>query len=820
MDINLKQSLTKLMAKYNSMHSDSSSHDGRYYTKPQMDEFMSSIVTESALTDLKEQLDDEVTRATTAERTKAPINSPIFEGIPITTTPTLGNSTQQIATTEFVQLSIDDKILNSDAMIIKGTLGEGGTVTELPSTYKVGWSYKIVTEGEYAGQSCEVGDIITAFVSRNEGDIPIDSDWTVTQTNINGTIITGVKNEDGYIDINRIENAILVNHKDISVDGETNTSVLSFGSTFNPVTGIEYDSKGHITKLLTTSFTLPSYTMGSESSSGLTRLYTSSGQNTDGAMTQKAITDYVDNHSHNYAGSNTVGGDAINALKLSGYPISTSGTKDVWGTIPSIGGNNGIMGVGKYLDFHSTDASTVDYDVRITASISGLTISGTTEGTFSGPLLGNATSSSSCSGNSATATALTSSAGSLTKPIYFNEGKPEECSYTLGSACEKSYVDASLATSISSDDTGLMTQRAIYYGLPNINDSHSYTSDTTIYTPTSVGSSGYILKSEGSGAPSWADPSELSVGHASKLTTERMLTIGNTGKTFSGDKDVSWSLSEIGAAAAGHSHEYIPLNGTSSITGALKWNNTNYGIHLAGSYLQIGDLGDSNGGYTQIMNDCVAKYAMTVNGDLQVNSSLTLPTYSKIYETDNSVCFAGRVDYNSQGLQLNFYTDDQTFLTPISDGGTIFGSPETRWGQIYSTASTISTSDRNMKSNIKLIDNRYREMFYKLVPSSFTFNDGTSGRTHIGFISQDVESAMDEAGITAKEFGGFCKDIICHTVFDENGNPSRGPLLDENGHEQYVYSLRYEEFIALNTAMIQDLKSEIEELREKIDSLV
>ena len=41
---------------------------------------------------------------------------------------------------------------------------------------------------------------------------------------------------------------------------------------------------------------------------------------------------------------------------------------------------------------------------------------------------------------------------------------------------------------------------------------------------------------------------------AAQLTTARTLTIGNTGKSFNGSGDVSWSLAEIGAAASSHSH--------------------------------------------------------------------------------------------------------------------------------------------------------------------------------------------------------------------------------------------------------------------------
>ena len=55
---------------------------------------------------------------------------------------------------------------------------------------------------------------------------------------------------------------------------------------------------------------------------------------------------------------------------------------------------------------------------------------------------------------------------------------------------------------------------------------------------------------------------------ATKLATARTLTIGNTGKTFNGTANVSWSLGEIGAAAASHSHPYLPLSG-GTMTGAI-----------------------------------------------------------------------------------------------------------------------------------------------------------------------------------------------------------------------------------------------------------
>ena len=48
--------------------------------------------------------------------------------------------------------------------------------------------------------------------------------------------------------------------------------------------------------------------------------------------------------------------------------------------------------------------------------------------------------------------------------------------------------------------------------------------------------------------------------------TARTITIGNTAKSVNGSANVSWSLSEIGAAAASHTHNYIPASTGSSIS--------------------------------------------------------------------------------------------------------------------------------------------------------------------------------------------------------------------------------------------------------------
>ena len=64
----------------------------------------------------------------------------------------------------------------------------------------------------------------------------------------------------------------------------------------------------------------------------------------------------------------------------------------------------------------------------------------------------------SISGNADTATALTSSAGSSTQPIYFSNGKPVACSYTLAKSVPSNAVFTDTTYSVATDSAdGLMS---------------------------------------------------------------------------------------------------------------------------------------------------------------------------------------------------------------------------------------------------------------------------------------------------------------------------------------------------------------------------
>ena len=86
-------------------------------------------------------------------------------------------------------------------------------------------------------------------------------------------------------------------------------------------------------------------------------------------------------------------------------------------------------------------------------------------------------------------------------------------SYTLAAACAKAVTDVtnSTARTIVNNGQNLMTERAIYYGLPTINGVHNYNSGTNYYIPTTAGTNGYVLKSQGSGAPDWAEEYKVEI---------------------------------------------------------------------------------------------------------------------------------------------------------------------------------------------------------------------------------------------------------------------------------------------------------------------
>ena len=133
-------------------------------------------------------------------------------------------------------------------------------------------------------------------------------------------------------------------------------------------------------------------------------------------------------------------------------------------------------------------------------------------------------------------------------------------------------------------------------------------------------------------------------------------------------------------------------------------------------------------------------------------------------------------------------------VTPNSNNGAALGTSGYRWDDIWATNSNIQSSDRNIKKDIQYGLEEYDALFDAIKPVTFRYIDGTSGRTHMGIIAQDLEESLNELGISTQDCAAFVKA--------ESDNP------DIPG---YDYAVRYGEFIPLLIYQVQKIKEALKD---------
>lgn len=129
----------------------------------------------------------------------ATINSLIVNGntsfvqSPIAPTPASGDNSTKLATTAFVSNAINQGFAINDAMVFKGVIGGNQIITSLPTRgYSAGWTYRVAEAGTYAGEYCEVGDLIIAINDGPaSGSSVINTDWGKVEHNIDGAVFRG-----------------------------------------------------------------------------------------------------------------------------------------------------------------------------------------------------------------------------------------------------------------------------------------------------------------------------------------------------------------------------------------------------------------------------------------------------------------------------------------------------------------------------------------------------------------------------------------------------------------------------------------------------
>ena len=157
------------------------------------------------------------------------LDGSIANGVTATTQQSGDNSTK-IATTAYVDSAI---AALPGAMLFKGSLGTGGTITSLPTAASSnnGFTYKVITEGIYANQSAKVGDL---FISNGSGWILIPSGDEPS-----GTVTS--------ITLDAVGPIVIDDNSTITTSGSRTISHAPSGVTAGTYTSITVDASGHVT---------------------------------------------------------------------------------------------------------------------------------------------------------------------------------------------------------------------------------------------------------------------------------------------------------------------------------------------------------------------------------------------------------------------------------------------------------------------------------------------------------------------------------------------------------------------------------------------
>ena len=259
--------------------------------------------------------------------------------------------------------------------------------------------------------------------------------------------------------------------------------------------------------------------------------------------------------------------------------------------------------------------------------------------------------------------------------------------------------------------------------------------------------------------------------------------------TFEGELNMSGGATVNGTISA----EHIKLSGLLSVYKSASGNTVGGYLGYSSSFYSGSGIGvksplensqllcsDSVGA---VLGYIEPEEGFGYTGIQAYENTLILNTYG---ESGNWLHHDHKVELRGYNGYAEFVPNSFNGTSPIVD----LGSSSNKWRNTYCSSGTWTGSDRNSKEEINYSTEEFLQIFEKLRPCSYKYKDGSSGRTHLGFIAQDVEQALLESGFTTS-------DYACIAI---------APRKDDEGVD---YFLRYEEFIALNTMKIKKLEERI-----------
>ena len=288
---------------------------------------------------------------------------------------------------------------------------------------------------------------------------------------------------------------------------------------------------------------------------------------------------------------------------------------------------------------------------------------------------------------------------------------------------------------------------------------------------------------------------------ASKINVDDLAL---TGKISWGDLDSTTQTTVSSAAqtanaasasanAANAQVQAWTYTGSTQIDGGKIMTGTVRASILAGGAVQLLAANESIAGYMTMTPATTGAFAVELasNGALRLVSTLGSAAFLGAGGSNGA---QGFVQCGYDGVTPGVLVGGSQFA-PAGSGGMSCGAASHLWSTVYAQSGTIQTSDLTHKEDVEVLPEKYLAMLDAVTPRRFRLKEGTSGRYHVGFIAQEVEAAMAEAGVSDMEFGGWVKDT------------------DEDGRDLYL--LRYEEFIALLLEKIRQLEGRLEALEHE-----
>ena len=175
-----------------------------------------------------------------------------------------------------------------------------------------------------------------------------------------------------------------------------------------------------------------------------------------------------------------------------------------------------------------------------------------------------------------------------------------------------------------------------------------------------------------------------------------------------------------------------------------------------------------------------------------INQKADKSELNSLKNTVNNKADSGHKHNSIWSESLNMYINTNGHFLPGKTTQQL-GTSGVRWNYVCLAHNPDVSSDRRLKQDFDSDMSRYIKMLDAIEPTSYTLIEDDDGVRHVGYIAQEVEEALETAGLSAEDFGGF----VYHAEEDN-------------------YALRYEEFIPVLHAAIIVLTARVRELESRL----